>query len=55
MNVSITPELEEYIRRKVAIGPYSGPSDVIGEALRLMQERDSGGRPAPKRQMSSPR
>lgn len=49
MNVSITPELEEYIRRKVATGPFSDPSEVIRKALQLMQERDSGGRPAPSK------
>lgn len=49
MNVSIAPEQEEYIRRKVETGPYSDPSDVIREALRLMQEREIGGRPAPSK------
>jgi hypothetical protein len=49
MNVSITPELEEYVRRKVATGPYSDPSEVVRDALRLMLERESGGRPAPKK------
>jgi putative addiction module CopG family antidote len=50
MNVSITPELEEYIRRKVATGPFSDPSEVIREALHLMQERDTGGHPAPRKE-----
>ena len=49
MNVSMTPELEDYIRRKVATGPYSDPSEVVRDALRLMQDRESGGRPAPKK------
>ncbi|HEY1936106.1 MAG TPA: type II toxin-antitoxin system ParD family antitoxin [Acetobacteraceae bacterium] len=49
MNVSIPPELEEYIRRKVAVGPFSDPSEVIREALQLMQERESGGRSAPSK------
>jgi putative addiction module CopG family antidote len=47
MNVSITPELEDYIRRKVATGPYTDPGEVIREALRLMQDREGGGRLAP--------
>jgi putative addiction module CopG family antidote len=47
MNVSITPELEDYIRRKVAAGPYSDPSEVIREALQLMQDREAGGPPVP--------
>jgi len=49
MNVSIAPEQEEYIRRKVETGPYSDSSDVIREALRLMQEREIGGHPAPSK------
>ena len=49
MNISITPELEDYIRRKVATGPYSDPSEVVRAALRQMLHRESGGRPAPKK------
>ncbi len=49
MNVSITPELEDYIRRKVATGPYNNSGEVIREALRLMQDRETGGRPAPSK------
>jgi hypothetical protein len=41
--------LEAYIRRKVATGPYNNASEVIGEALRLMVERETGGHPAPKK------
>ena len=49
MNVSLTPALEEYVRRKVAIGLYNNASEVMREALRLMVERETGGRPAPKK------
>ena len=49
MNVSLTPALEEYVRRKVAIGLYNNASEVVREALRLMVERETGGRPAPKK------
>ncbi len=49
MNVSLTPALEEYVRRKVAIGLYNNASEVVREALRLMVERERGGRPAPKK------
>jgi putative addiction module CopG family antidote len=49
MNVSLTPELEEFIRRKVAAGPFSDPSEVIREALQLMRECESGRRPAPRK------
>ncbi|GIW05067.1 MAG: hypothetical protein KatS3mg059_1687 [Thermomicrobiales bacterium] len=40
MNVSLTPELEELIRRKVASGMYGSASEVVREALRLLEERD---------------
>jgi len=43
MNVSLTAELEKYIRRKVASGLYNNASEVIREALRLLIERE----PAP--------
>ncbi|HET6237978.1 MAG TPA: nucleotidyltransferase domain-containing protein [Acetobacteraceae bacterium] len=49
MNVSITPELEDYIRRKVATGPYSDPGEVIREAPRLMRDRETGGCLAPNK------
>lgn len=46
MNVSLTPELERYIRRKVDSGLYSNASEVVREALRLLvgQETTSPGR-----------
>ena len=40
MNVSLTPMLEELVQRKVATGLYNSASEVIREALRLLQERD---------------
>ncbi len=40
MNVSLTPELERYIRRKVATGLYNNASEVIREALRLLVTRE---------------
>ena len=40
MNVSLTPELEELISRKVESGLYSSASEVVREALRLLQQRD---------------
>ena len=40
MNVNLTPELEELVRRKVASGRYSSASEVVREALRLMEEQD---------------
>lgn len=43
MNVSLTPELEQYIRGKVASGLYSNASEVVREALRLLVGREKGG------------
>ena len=40
MNVSLTPQLEEMIKKKVASGYYNSSSEVIREALRLLDERD---------------
>lgn len=42
MNVSLTPELEQYIRRKVDSGLYGNASEVVREALRLLLRRESG-------------
>lgn len=40
MNVNLTPELEELVRRKVASGMYNSASEVVREALRLMEQQD---------------
>jgi len=40
MNVSLPPELERLVHHKVETGRYGSASDVIREALRLMDERD---------------
>ena len=40
MNVSLTPTLEELVQRKVGTGLYNSASEVIREALRLLEERD---------------
>ena len=41
MNISLTPELERYIRRKVNSGLYSNASEVVREALRLLVGRET--------------
>ena len=40
INISSTPQLEEMVRQKVASGLYTTASEVVQEALRLMDERD---------------
>jgi antitoxin ParD1/3/4 len=40
MNVSLTPELERYVSAKVEAGRYSSASEVVREALRLLEEQD---------------
>jgi len=41
MNISLTPQLEAYIRNKVESGSYTTASEVVREALRLLQEQDA--------------
>ncbi len=41
MNVSLTPQLENYARSKVESGRYNSVSEVVREALRLSQEQDA--------------
>lgn len=41
MNVNLTPYLEKMVRDKVSSGFYTSASEVIREALRLMDEQDS--------------
>jgi len=41
MNVSLTPELEEFVSAKVQSGRYNSASEVVREALRLLEEHDS--------------
>lgn len=40
MNVSLTPELEKFVQEKVKSGRYLSASEVVREALRLLQEED---------------
>ncbi len=41
MNVSLTPELEQFISTKVESGRYNSASEVVREALRLLEEHDA--------------
>jgi len=38
--VSLPPQLEQYVREKVESGLYSSASEVVREALRLLQEHE---------------
>lgn len=40
MNVSLTPALEEFVNGKVSTGRYGSASEVVREALRLLQDHD---------------
>ncbi len=40
MNVSLTPELESLVNKKVKTGRYNSASEVVREALRLLEEQD---------------
>jgi antitoxin ParD1/3/4 len=38
MNVSLTPELEEFVQARVQSGRYNSASEVVREALRLLED-----------------
>jgi antitoxin ParD1/3/4 len=40
MNVSLTPERENFINKKVESGRYNSASEVVREALRLLEEHE---------------
>jgi antitoxin ParD1/3/4 len=40
VNVSLTPALEKLIQEKLNTGLYNSASEVIREALRLLEEQD---------------
>lgn len=51
MNVSITPELEQFVAARVASGQYQSASEVVRAALRLLvreEEVHNNPRRAPK-------
>ncbi|MGO8974714.1 MAG: type II toxin-antitoxin system ParD family antitoxin [Steroidobacteraceae bacterium] len=39
-NINLTPQVEDLVRQKVASGMYTSASEVVREALRLMDEKD---------------
>jgi antitoxin ParD1/3/4 len=40
MNVSLTPELEQFVQSRVASGLFQTASEVVSEGLRLLEERE---------------
>ena len=40
MNVNLSPQLEAMVKAKVASGRYTSASEVVREALRLMEQQD---------------
>ena len=40
MNVSLTPELDKFVADKVASGRYTSASEVVREALRLLEDHE---------------
>jgi len=41
MNVSLTPELEQFLQTKVQTGRYNSASEVVREALRLLEQHET--------------
>jgi antitoxin ParD1/3/4 len=41
MNISLTPELEKFIKNKLKSGLYKSSSEVIREALRLLEKKEA--------------
>ena len=42
MEVRLSPELHDWVLSKVKSGLYDSADEVVREALRLLEERDSG-------------
>ncbi len=40
MNITLTPDSEQYLREQLASGKFPSPDDVISEALRRMRAYD---------------
>ena len=46
MNIRLSDDLERFVQTQVQSGRFGSEAEVIGEALRLLQERHPG--PAPR-------
>lgn len=40
MNISLAPELDKWVHKKVKSGFYNSSSEVVREALRFLRERE---------------
>lgn len=40
LNVSLTDELTEFVKSRISTGRYTSASDVVSEALRLMERHE---------------
>ena len=40
MNINLTPELEQLVHSRVKSGRYNSASEVVREALRIMEQKD---------------
>lgn len=40
MNVSLAPELEQFLNEQVRSGRYSSPEEAVGKAVELLKETD---------------
>jgi antitoxin ParD1/3/4 len=40
MNVSLTPELDRFVAKRVASGRYTSASEVVREGLRLLEQQE---------------
>jgi antitoxin ParD1/3/4 len=38
MNVTLTPEMEEFVKQKIELGKYESSGDVVIQALMMMEE-----------------
>lgn len=49
LNISMPPELAAFVATLVTSGRYGTASEVVRTGLRLLQEKEGGGLPAPRR------
>lgn len=54
LNVSLTPELVDYVGDRVRSGRYRSASEVVRAALRLLQREEPGSNGASQAQVGQP-